>query len=94
VVAQEVKALAAQTARATRRSRSKSPTCRRLPKNRFGDQGDQLEIGRIFEIASIIAAAVEAQGDATEEIATSVQRAAQAHDSGRREYHRREPRRA
>jgi methyl-accepting chemotaxis protein len=78
VVAQEVKALAAQTAKAT---------------DEIGDQiahmqtatGDSVgaikeiagTIGRISEIASTIAAAVEEQGAATQEISRNVQQAAQ-----------------
>ena len=79
VVASEVKALAAQTAKATEEigaqvngmqdgdRRSRSPRSRR----------SAATIGRISEIAAAIAAAVEEQGAATQEIARNVQQAAQ-----------------
>ena len=79
VVAQEVKALAAQTARATEEIAKQIADMQAATQESVSAIKEiSSTIGRIFEIASIIAAAVEAQGDATEEIATSVQRAAQA----------------
>jgi methyl-accepting chemotaxis protein len=77
VVAQEVKALAAQTAKATEEIRTQIA----------GMQSATLEsvaaieeiggtIGRISEIAAAVAAAVEEQGAATDEIARNVQQAA------------------
>ena len=78
VVASEVKALAAQTAKATEeigaqiaghadaRRRIRSPPSRRSART----------IGRISDIAATIAAAVEEQGAATQEIARNVSEAA------------------
>ncbi len=63
VVAQEVKALAAQTAKATSE----------ISTQIAGISGT---IGRVSEIAAAIAAAIEEQGAATQEIARNVQQAA------------------
>jgi methyl-accepting chemotaxis protein len=78
VVAQEVKALAGQTAKATEEIASQIAGIQAATQesvtaiNEIGGT-----IGRISEIASAIAAAVEEQGAATQEIARNVQQAAQ-----------------
>jgi methyl-accepting chemotaxis protein len=78
VVAQEVKALAAQTAKAT----DEIGTQIAGMQNATNDSVTAIKeisgtIGRISEIAAIIAAAVEEQGSATQEISRNVQQAAQ-----------------
>jgi len=77
VVAQEVKALAAQTAKAT------SEISTQIAGMQTATQDSVLAIkeisgtiGRISEIAAAIAAAIEEQGTATQEIARNVQQAA------------------
>jgi methyl-accepting chemotaxis protein len=77
VVAQEVKALAAQTAKAT------SEISTQIAEMQSATQESVLAIkeisgtiGRVSEISSTIAAAVEEQGAATQEIARNVQQAA------------------
>jgi len=77
VVAQEVKALAAQTARAT------SEISTQITGMQAATQDSVLAIkeisgtiGRVSEIAAAIAAAIEEQGAATQEIARNVQQAA------------------
>src|SRR5467141_1169750 len=77
VVAQEVKALAAQTAKAT------SEISTQIAGMQAATQDSVLAIkeisgtiGRVSEIASAIAAAIEEQGAATSEIARNVQQAA------------------
>jgi methyl-accepting chemotaxis protein len=77
VVAQEVKALAAQTAKATgeiSQQISGMQTSTQDSVSAIKEIGGT--IGRISEIASTIAAAVEEQGAATQEIARNVQQAA------------------
>ena len=78
VVASEVKALAAQTAKATEEIGSQIGAMQAAT----GESVAAIKeiggtIGRISEIASTIAAAVEEQGAATSEIARNVERAAQ-----------------
>jgi len=77
VVAQEVKALSAQTAKAT------SEITTQIDEMQTATQESVMAIkeisgtiGRVSEIASIIAAAIEEQGAATHEIARNVQQAA------------------
>jgi methyl-accepting chemotaxis protein len=77
VVAQEVKALAAQTAKAT------SEISTQIAGIQAATQDSVLAIkeisgtiGRVSEIAAAIAAAIEEQGAATQEIARNVQQAA------------------
>ena len=77
VVASEVKSLANQTAKATEEIASQVGTIQ----NATGDaviaiQGISGTIGRVNEIATTIASAVEEQGAATQEIARNVQQAA------------------
>jgi methyl-accepting chemotaxis protein len=77
VVASEVKALASQTAKATEEIASQISDMQIATADSvtaIKDIGDT--IGRIAEIASTIAAAVEQQGAATQEIARNVQQAA------------------
>ena len=77
VVASEVKALAAQTAKATEEIGTQIAGCRRATQDSVAaikEIGGT--IGRISEIASTIAAAVEEQGAATSEIARNVGEAA------------------
>ncbi len=77
VVAQEVKALASQTARATDEIGTQiagMQTATRESVTAIKEIG--CTIGRIFEISSTIAAAVEEQGAATQEIARNVGQAA------------------
>ncbi len=78
VVAQEVKALAAQTAKATNEISSQ------IAGMQVATQDSVLAIkqigttiGRISEIAAMIAASVDQQGGATQEIARNVEQAAQ-----------------
>jgi methyl-accepting chemotaxis protein len=78
VVAAEVKALAEQTAKATdeiRKQIGDIQTATQDSVNAIGEIG--ITIGRISEISSTIAAAVEEQGAATQEVARNVQQAAQ-----------------
>jgi methyl-accepting chemotaxis protein len=78
VVAQEVKALAAQTAKATDEIGTQISGMQAATQDSVAaikEIGGT--IGRIAEIASTIAAAVEEQGAATQEIARNVQQAAQ-----------------
>jgi methyl-accepting chemotaxis protein len=78
VVASEVKALAEQTARATGEISAQISDIQAATRDSVGaikDIGDT--IGRMSEIASTIAAAVEEQGAATQEISRNVQQAAQ-----------------
>jgi methyl-accepting chemotaxis protein len=78
VVATEVKALAEQTAKATEEIRRQIDDIQ----NATHDSVSAIEeigvtIGRISEISSTIASAVEEQGAATQEVARNVQQAAQ-----------------
>jgi methyl-accepting chemotaxis protein len=78
VVAQEVKALAAQTAKATDEIGSQIAAMQAATHDSVGaikEIGGTID--RISEIASTIAAAVEEQGAATQEIARNVQQASQ-----------------
>ncbi len=78
VVASEVKALAEQTAKATGEISQQITGIQAATQDSVGairDIGGS--IGRLSEIASAIAAAVEEQGAATQEIARNVQKAAQ-----------------
>ncbi len=77
MVAQEVKALAAQTAKATGEISSQISGMQTATQDSVGaikEIGGT--IGRIAEIASTIAAAVEEQGASTQEIARNVAQAA------------------
>ena len=77
VVAQEVKALAAQTAKATDEIASQVTGMQVATRESVAAiKGIGGTIGRISEIASTIAAAVEEQGAATGEIARNVEQAA------------------
>ena len=94
VVAREVKALAAQTAKATEEIGTQIAGMQAATEESVAaikEIGGT--IGRISEIASTIAAAVEEQGAATQEIARNVQQAAQRHRAGRHQHHRRQSRR-
>ena len=78
VVASEVKALAEQTAKATEEIRKQITDIQ----NATRDSVSAIEeigvtIGRISEISSTVASAVEEQGAATQEVARNVQQAAQ-----------------
>jgi methyl-accepting chemotaxis protein len=78
VVASEVKALAAQTAKATEEIGTQIASMQGATRDSVGaikEIGGT--IGRISEIAGAIAAAVEEQGAATQEISRNVQQAAQ-----------------
>jgi PAS domain S-box-containing protein len=78
VVAQEVKALAAQTAKATGEIAAQIAGMQQATQGSVAaikEIGDT--IGRLSEISSSIAAAVEEQGAATREISRNVQQAAQ-----------------
>uniref|UniRef100_UPI00223B95A2 methyl-accepting chemotaxis protein n=1 Tax=Stenotrophomonas sp. AS012628 TaxID=2597656 RepID=UPI00223B95A2 len=78
VVAQEVKALATQTAKATDEIGTQIATMQTATQDSvlaIKEIGGT--IGRLSEIASAIAAAVEQQGAATQEISRNVQEAAQ-----------------
>jgi methyl-accepting chemotaxis protein len=78
VVASEVKALAEQTAKATGEISQQITGIQNATQESVGaikEIGDT--IGKMSEIASTIAAAVEEQGAATQEISRNVQRAAQ-----------------
>jgi methyl-accepting chemotaxis protein len=78
VVAQEVKALAAQTAKATDEIGTQISSMQAATQESVGAI-KQIggTIGRVAEIAAVIAAAVEEQGAATQEISRNVQQAAQ-----------------
>jgi methyl-accepting chemotaxis protein len=77
VVAQEVKMLAAQTTKATGDIGEQITGMQTATRDSVvAVRGISETIGRISEIASTIAAAVEQQGAATNEIATNVQQAA------------------
>jgi len=77
VVAQEVKALAAQTAKATEEIGAQIAGMQTATLDSVAAIKEiALTIGRISEIASVIAAAVEEQGATTREIARNVQQAA------------------
>jgi methyl-accepting chemotaxis protein len=78
VVANEVKSLANQTARATQDISAQVESVRNATRAAVSAiQEISLTIGKISEIASAIAAAVEQQGAATQEIARGVQQAAE-----------------
>jgi methyl-accepting chemotaxis protein len=78
VVAQEVKALAAQTAKATDEIGSQISSMQAATQESVGAIKEiSGTIGRISEIATTIAAAVEEQGATTQEISRNVQQAAQ-----------------
>lgn len=78
VVAQEVKALAAQTSKATDDIRVQIASMQEATQESvMAIKEIGTTIGRISEISSTIAAAVEEQGAATKEIATNVHRAAE-----------------
>jgi methyl-accepting chemotaxis protein len=78
VVAQEVKALAAQTAKATDEIGSQISSMQSATQESVGAIKEiSGTIGRISEIATAIAAAVEEQGATTQEISRNVQQAAQ-----------------
>ena len=77
MVATEVKALATQTAKATEEIAAQIAASRARPAIRSSAiEGIGGTIGRINEIATTIASAVEEQGAATQEIARNVQQAA------------------
>jgi len=77
VVAQEVKALAAQTAKATSEISTQIAGMQAATQDSvFAIKEISGTIGRVSEIASAIAAAIEEQGAATQEIARNVQQAA------------------
>ncbi|QDM15742.1 HAMP domain-containing protein [Tardiphaga sp. vice304] len=77
VVASEVKALATQTSKATEEISAQVGAIQNATKASVGSiQGISTTIGRVSEIASAIAAAVEEQGAATLEIARNVADAA------------------
>jgi methyl-accepting chemotaxis protein len=79
VVASEVKQLASQTAKATESISAQIAAMQAATADATRDLGTIREsIGRISEVTSAIAAAVEEQGAATHDIAQSVQRAAGA----------------
>jgi methyl-accepting chemotaxis protein len=77
VVAQEVKQLASQTAKATNEISSQIAEMQAATQASVGAiKGIGGTIGRVSEIATTIAAAVEEQGAATEEISRNIQQAA------------------
>lgn len=77
VVANEVKSLANQTAKATEEIATQISAVQEATHSAVGGiQGITQTIGRISEIASAIASAVEEQGAATSEISRNVQQAA------------------
>ena len=81
VVASEVKALAAQTSRATEEISGQVDTIRAATHEAVeAIRGIATVIGEVNQISSAIAAAVEQQGAATQEIARNVQQAAQGTD--------------
>ena len=78
VVAQEVKALAAQTASATKEISSQIAGMQVATEDSvLAIKQIGTTIGRISEIAAMIAASVDQQGGATQEIARNVEQAAQ-----------------
>jgi methyl-accepting chemotaxis protein len=78
VVASEVKALAAQTAKATEEIGTQITQMQSATQQSVSAIKEiGVTIGRISEISTVIAAAVEQQGAATQEIARNVQQAAQ-----------------
>ncbi len=78
VVAQEVKALAAQTSKATEEIRDQIASMQEATDDSVSAIKEiGTTIGRISEISSTIAAAVEEQGAATKEISSNVHRAAE-----------------
>ena len=94
VVAQEVKALASQTAKAT------SEISAQIAAMQAATQDSVVAIkeiygtiGRVSEIAAAIAAAIEQQGAATQEIARNVQQAALGSTQVATSHRRRQPRR-
>ena len=94
VVAAEVKALAEQTAKATGEISQQIngiQTATDESVRRIKEIGDT--IGRMSEISSTIASAVEEQGAATQEISRNVQQAAQGTQQVSVEHHRRAARR-
>jgi methyl-accepting chemotaxis protein len=77
VVAQEVKALAAQTAKATDEISIQIAGMQTATQEAVGSiKMISSTIGKISEITSAIAAAIEEQGAATQEISSNIQRAA------------------
>ena len=77
IVAQEVKALATQTAKATDEIGAQISAMQTATQDSVGAIKEiGVTIGRISEIAGAIAAAVEEQGAATQEISRNVQEAA------------------
>ncbi len=77
IVAQEVKALANQTAKATEEISTQISAMQTATRDSVTDIKEiGVTIGRISEIAGAIAAAVEEQGAATQEISRNVQEAA------------------
>ena len=94
VVASEVKPLASQTAKATDEIGTQIAGMQTATQDSVAaikEIGGT--IGRISEIAATIAAAVEEQGAATQEIARNVGEAAKGTAAGRDQHHRRQPRR-
>jgi len=78
VVASEVKALADQTAKATEEIRKQISDIQSATQDSVSAIAEiGITIGRISEISSTIAAAVEEQGAATQEVARNVQQAAE-----------------
>ena len=93
VVASEVKALSAQTAKATEEIAAQVTQMQSATEQSVSaikEIGNT--IGQIAEISTAIAAAVEEQGAATQEIARNVQQAAQGATQGDREYRGRQSR--
>ena len=94
MVASEVKALAAQTAKATDEIGTQIAGMQTATQDSVAaikEIGGT--IGRISEIATTIAAAVEEQGAATQEISRNVQQAAEGTAQVADQHHRRQPRR-
>jgi methyl-accepting chemotaxis protein len=78
VVASEVKALATQTAKATEEIEAQIAGMQQATEHSVAAiKGIEQTIGRISEISTAIAAAVEEQGSATQEIARNIQQVAQ-----------------
>ena len=84
MVAREVKALANQTAQATEEIAARSARMQSGDRTRRCEaiRASAATIGKVNEIATAIAAAVEEQGAATQEITRNVQEAAQRHRPG------------
>jgi methyl-accepting chemotaxis protein len=77
VVASEVKSLASQTAKATEEIRSQIASMQQVTTSAVGAiRGIGQTIGKINDVTTAIAAAVEEQGAATREIARNIQHAA------------------